>query len=234
MRFTSLLIAATTSLALAAPAFSATLFDIRLDSAQEVAPAGQQNAEQTGFGQARIVQNGGSASLAFNLFFDDDFDFGPILGDPAYPFTLPQGLTGDIGAASGLEVTRLHIHNAERGANGPVAFGLINPGLDQDGDITLDFANGATIISGEWDATEGAAGLTFNEFVGDLLAVKTGEDAPLYFNLHTANDPAGAIRGQLVAANDISAVPVPAALPLLLGGMAALGLLARRRTSKQA
>ena len=81
-------------------------------------------------------------------------------------------------------------------------------------------------VTGEWDATEGT-GVTLLDFLPGLLALKTGEDAPFYVNLHTASDPAGAIRGQIVAANDVAAVPLPGALWLL--GVAVGGLFLQRR-----
>lgn len=223
-------IAALTALLLAAsPVGAATIFDVTLSSDQEVAPAGAQDAAAGGFGRAYIRGSGQNAELAFDLFFDDVFDFAPILGDPDFPFTLPGGSVGNIDAADGFDVTRLHIHNGARGANGPVVFGLINPGLNEDGDTFVDKFRGATRVSGGWDAGEGVADATFADFSAQLLGLTAGEDAPLYFNLHTANDPAGAVRGQLVAANSVSVVPVPAALPLLLAGLAGLGVVARRR-----
>ena len=47
-----------------------------------------------------------------------------------------------------------------------------------------------------------------------------------YFNIHTVNFGGGEIRGQL------SAVPLPAALPLFPTGLGALGLLGWRRKRK--
>lgn len=214
-------------------AHAATVFDIEFSSAQEVAPGGAAAVEERAFGEARLRQEGDAFALDFDLFFDSEFDFAPILDSPTFPFTLPTGNIGDIDATSGLDVTRLHIHNANRGENGPVVFGLINPGLNLDGDIFVEEFLGATRVSGTWDANEGVEGGTLADFTSILTGLRTGEDAPLYVNLHTANDPAGAIRGQLVAANDtLVPVPVPAAFPLLLGGLAALGMVSRRRKEK--
>lgn len=54
---------------------------------------------------------------------------------------------------------------------------------------------------------------------GDLL------DGLWYINIHTARNPGGEIRGQVIPAP----IPVPATLPLLLGAGALLGVCARRR-----
>jgi hypothetical protein len=47
-----------------------------------------------------------------------------------------------------------------------------------------------------------------------------------YVNVHTALNPGGAVRGQLI---QVSAVPEPSTYAMLLLGVAALGFVARRR-----
>jgi len=58
-----------------------------------------------------------------------------------------------------------------------------------------------------------------------IAAIVNGQS---YFNIHTAANPGGEIRGQLAA------VPLPAALPLFATGLGALGLLGWRRKRKAA
>ncbi|HVP29583.1 MAG TPA: CHRD domain-containing protein [Myxococcota bacterium] len=61
---------------------------------------------------------------------------------------------------------------------------------------------------------------TFSITDSQIADLEAGLD---YFNLHTANNPNGEIRGQ------IHAVPEPGTLALAAGGLGTLGLLRRRR-----
>ncbi|RUS99576.1 hypothetical protein DSM107003_01600 [Trichormus variabilis SAG 1403-4b] len=88
------------------------------------------------------------------------------------------------------DVTMLHIHNAVRGANGPVDFDIL---ADDDKQITVE--NGKTIITGIWEASEG---LTPQE-IQTLQSVSIGADTPYYFNIHTTTNPSGELRGQIVS-----------------------------------
>lgn len=56
-----------------------------------------------------------------------------------------------------------------------------------------------------------------------LAGVEALLDGLYYINVHTELNPAGEIRGQ------VSPVPLPAALPLLLAALGVTGLVARRR-----
>ena len=52
-----------------------------------------------------------------------------------------------------------------------------------------------------------------------------------YVNVHTTLNPAGAVRGQLI---EVSVVPEPSTYAMLLAGLDAVGLIARRRRMNQA
>ena len=180
-------------------------FTAQMDSLQEVAPGGQSNSPLTGFGDLQLTQGGGVSSLSFNINFDSGFDFQNF---------------GATNPAGGELVTALHFHNNVRGANGGIVFGIFGPSSDLDGDtMAMVNANGTTTVTGEWDLTEGNAGATLADFVTALVNSQPGEDVPLYLNLHSENDPAGVIRGQLV-----NAVPEPGTFLLLGTGLGALGL----------
>ncbi|HLL88045.1 MAG TPA: CHRD domain-containing protein, partial [Tepidisphaeraceae bacterium] len=109
-----------------------------------------------------------------------------------------------------------HIH---RSVNPPG-----NPPTDQVGPIVFplaDIAAGVTsaMVDGEWRYDDATNPLT-DALVASLMA---GE---LYVNIHSVDHPAGEVRGQLVA--NAAAVPLPAALPLGVAGMALAGVVARR------
>jgi hypothetical protein len=83
--------------------------------------------------------------------------------------------------------------------------------------VVLPFPTFPSATSGSFDAT-------FNAPADALLA---GLDAgTAYFNIHTPNFPGGEIRGNLAT---ISAIPEPHAYLMLLGGLAAIGGIARRK-----
>lgn len=219
--------------ALSIPAGAATLFEVTLDAAQEVAPAGATGSPSVAAGTAELfLAQPGELVLRYSLTFDDVHDFGPVLGGAIPGVGDTAALTDDVIQApdspgiEGTDVTLLHVHEGARGVNGPVVYGLINPNQDVADDVFVTRTEGGFEVAGEYafGVDGGGAGLS----AGALLSATTGQDTPYYFNLHTVTDPAGAIRGQIVAANDAAAVPVPAALPLLAAGLGGLVLLRRR------
>ena len=136
--------------------------------------------------------------LALYLFTVSDLDFGAFVGDGT-----PQ--TEDTND----DVTRIHIHNASRGENGPIAFGLIDlvaPDFDnQDSDdlTIVTNADGSTTLTGVWEESDPAS-INLSNFVGDIRDGLAGDDVALYWNVHTPEFPAGEIRGQIqIAANKI-------------------------------
>ncbi len=62
---------------------------------------------------------------------------------------------------------------------------------------------------------------------GDLASITPANAALFYVNLHNAIYPAGAIRGQLQFT--ASVIPEPGTYALMLAGVGAIGLVARRR-----
>ncbi|MDJ0691432.1 MAG: CHRD domain-containing protein [Xenococcaceae cyanobacterium MO_188.B32] len=194
------------------PTIAATLFESNLNSAQEVDPGGLTNSSATGFSSLELIEESGIFSLNYSLTVSSDLNFEPVVNG-----TLPSNDN---------DVTRLHIHNEASGFNGPIVFGIFDPNDDNDPIVTFN-PDGTTTISGVWDPDEGSEPLS--NFVPQLLAADPGEDVDLYWNLHTVADPAGEIRGQIVAvAAPETRVPEPSSsIGLILS--ISTGLLLRQR-----
>lgn len=193
--------------AAASPLFAASLFQSTLDSAQEVA-ASPVVSTARGFATLALTGGPGTWKLDYEVTID-----GPA-GAPAFDWSLIQN-GGGVANATALQVTRFHVHNAARGSNGGVVYGMYNPDQDVDNDVTLtlDAANDRAIIRGSWGLSDGSTAGNLNSFIGALQASKPGDDLPLYFNLHTGAFPGGEIRGQIVA------VPEPETWALMGAGL---------------
>ena len=168
----------------------ATSFNVTLTSDQEVPPT---PVMASGSGTVRWDPETTTADYRIVV---TGLDFGPILG------LEPQTATTED------DVMNAHFHNGPRGANGPVVFGQIGPAQDPD-DLHIELeahtvqpnGDGSWVVSGSWEPTD-PAGVSITAFADQLTAAAAGEDVALYFNVHTTIFPAGAIRGQLVAAED--------------------------------
>ncbi len=148
----------------------------------------------------------------------------------AYTITV-SGL--DIGAALGTtpqtedpadDVTSMHVHNAARGASGPVVFGQIGPAQDADDLVVTPNADGSWTARGIWEETD-PANVPIGAFADALTAAGVGAEVALYFNVHSTAFPAGEIRGQWVAAGgredgtrDADTIAAPAGEALLAFG----------------
>jgi hypothetical protein len=193
----------------AAPAWGASTFSAMLNDAQEVAPGGTSNTPGTASASLQLFEffdpyyGGGTAWLSMQIVFDPVFNF--------------RNMPGGIDNGGTQIVSNLHIHNAARGVNGGVVWGIFEPDHDTDEDSSLvNLPGGFTQIYSEWDLTEGNGTVTLANFLEALRTAGPGQDVPLYLNLHTDLDPVGAIRGQIVGA------PEPGTLLLLASGLAFL------------
>jgi len=94
---------------------------------------------------------------------------------------------------SELNIVAAHFHCARAGANGPVAFGLLNPGP-----LTMLSGRTRVVLDNDdfvgTDCTE-AVGRPVNNIAALALAMR---DELIYLNLHTPFAPAGEVRGQML------------------------------------
>jgi hypothetical protein len=100
------------------------------------------------------------------------------LGGGILAVDLTSGQTSGFVVSSGIEGTAAHVHQAARGTPG---------------DIIVPLTGGPTL----WVVPDGAAPLT----VAQIAAFGLGN---LYYNVHTAANPNGEIRGQLDKKGDVS------------------------------
>jgi Ca2+-binding RTX toxin-like protein len=169
-----------------------TVFHVILEGSQEVPP---NNSTASGVGTVVFDDAAVAASYSFDI---QGLDFGPITS--GQPLTDPN------------DVNNTHFHSQVRGVSGPVVFGQITPAHDND-DLAIELnGDGSWSVSGRWETTDPVPITNFSPVLGDTFAnvldsTAVGSDAPLYFNVHTVQFAAGAIRGQLVAiADDIDDV----------------------------
>ncbi len=175
-----------------------------LTGAQEVPPT---TSNATGTSQLILNEFGDALSYELNVF---GLDFGQILNGT------PQ--TADPND----DVTRIHIHNAPRGQNGRIVFGIVdlitaaNNGQDSDDLQITQNADGSVTLRGIWEETDAAA-TPLSQFVSSIQGAQNGADIPLYWNVHTTGSPGGAIRGQLQDGDNLEVVNGLQTQPIALG-----------------
>ena len=145
------------------------------------------------------------------------------LADDTYNFAMSVfGLTG--GTVAGTAASVFHIHGAANTAqNGPVVVSLDNPSL-------FTFLNsGSTLLVGGTNVVAPTT-LFSNGAYSNLSFLAMLRSSLTYVNVHTALNPGGAVRGQLI---EVTAVPEPSTYAMLLAGLGVVGLMARRRRVNQ-
>jgi hypothetical protein len=93
------------------------------------------------------------------------------------------------------EVRRAHFHCGRPGENGPIAFGLFDPGPCDFDDGRL----GCTLTNADLTDVANACETTVERPVSNIAALLFGmRDGLVYCNVHTTQFPAGEIRGQML------------------------------------
>ncbi|MBC7781795.1 MAG: CHRD domain-containing protein [Proteobacteria bacterium] len=135
------------------------------------------------------------------------------------------GLTPTLANGAPSALTISHIHNSATpgvglpGTNAPVVIDIVG-GVPPAG------------VSGPLPGV--SAGVLVGNNVVVSNAFLTGLSlGNAYFNVHSNLYPGGEIRGQIAALVNTSVIPVPAALPLMLGGLLLIGAQAVRGRSKR-
>lgn len=149
-----------------------TTFSSELNGVQEVPAI---DSQANGFADLSVgTDEAGNRIVSYSITVTG-VDYGPLFGQPSLT---PE--TED-------DVILTHIHQGDRGSNGPVVFDI--PGDD---DLTVTFNDdGSTTLRGILESSE-LAGIDQEALVNELL------DSGLYFNIHTNQFPGGELRGQII------------------------------------
>ena len=153
-------------------------------------------------GTSEVPATGALGTGVATLFYNDNNS--AITTDDTYSFTL---------AASGLSgaIMGMHIHApAAVGANAAIIVPLTSPTF-------LSLNSGSSLLVGGTGVTPPST-----SFLSQLQSGLT------YVNLHTALNPRGEIRGQLLPV--VTAVPEPSTYAMLLAGLGIISFLVRKRT----
>ena len=146
-------------------------FLMEADSAQEVS-----GGDNRGAGEGEFMYDVNTQTLTFEMTFEG-LDFTTFNGGT---FLTLDDATDD--------VTAMHFHNAASGVNGGVVFDILG---DADTQVSTDTL-GITTISGSWNVTS-------DGLISEMQAALFEQEISLYVNVHTTDQPAGAIRGQWFA-----------------------------------
>lgn len=192
----------------------------------------------TGTGTVKATLTGGPGTWVFSYVGNfHNYDFGAYMVPHVTTGTSP--LDGAVSASATTvslldDVRNFHIHTGASGATGPVAYSVRAPDRENgvEPNIEIDILSPTHVrIYGTWDLSDGQIGGALEQtrqgnlaYWGPILAAaKTGDEIPLYFDIHTNLTPTSEIRGQ------ITAVPEAGAAPLVLLSLAGWAVRARRR-----
>lgn len=147
-----------------------------LDAAQEPGPLSDSDATGTGTVTIQVVDG---VAITYSV----DLDVSGLATSDLTPVAI---------------FSAIHLHNAPRGVNGPVALDVVqDAGGDVNGDVLQETVFDEAFQPGFSIEVEDQplASLTTEQSPEDL--VNEALDGNLYFNIHTTDFPGGEIRGQL-------------------------------------
>lgn len=198
-------IAALGALCLASTAATAATYSFNavLNAGNEVAPV---SSPATGIASL-VYDDSGTASVT-----DDTYDFAMSV----------FGLSGT--------ATAYHIH----GAAAPGESAPVRVGLDAAPFLSLNTA-GSLLVGGDDIAVPGTIPATVappgpSPGYPAMSFLELLQGGLAYVNVHTAANPGGEVRGQLL---QVTAVPEPGTWAMLLAGVAAIGTIVRRRANER-
>lgn len=185
-----------------------------------------------GLGAAALLASTGALAATVNVILSGSQEVppnsSPASGNGTFTLNRDSTISFDV-QFSGLggssratqPLSAAHIH-------GSIAAGVGLPGTNAP--VMIDIVGG-TPPAGVTGPLPGAAsgsliGIDVPVSRSFLLALSLGQT---YFNVHSLSFPGGEIRGQIAALSNTSVIPVPAALPLMFGGLLVIGAQAMRR-----
>jgi hypothetical protein len=179
------------------------------------------NASISGANEVGTAAPGGPGSGTAILDYDDKGT--PTLTDDTYNFSMSVfGLSG--GTAPGTAANAFHIH----GAASTTESGPVRVGLDSAPFLALNSVS--TLLVGG-NAVPAPTALFSNGAYTNLSFLAMLRANLTYVNVHTALNPGGAVRGQLI---EVTVVPEPSTYAMFAAGLGVLGLMWRRRATRQA
>jgi CHRD domain len=93
-------------------------------------------------------------------------------------------------------ITRAHFHCARSGENGPIVFGIFDPGPFPVSDTVEGFLTNADYTGADCVPTTGRV---INNLASLAFAMR---DGLIYANVHTSFRPGGEVRGQMIEVKD--------------------------------
>lgn len=109
-------------------------------------------------------------------------------------------------------VTRVHLHCARPGVDGPIFLGLVDPGMCDMTQLAAGMLT-CTLTNASIDPAADCLGTVGRPITNIAALLFAAQDGLVYMNTHTTANPGGELRGQLIEA-DMTETPEPPVPPL--------------------